>query len=191
AQTLATFADEPREARATSRWDASPLALLPGESGVFRFVAFDNDRIGGRGRATSTEFRVRFPSLNDLYASLGKKQDDVTHALEKAAAETQELQKSLDKLERAPKAPPQSAQQPSFERAEEMKRATERQQAVANQVQDAAKQMRESLEQAAERQAFQDQLQTKLKEMSELLQQIQSLELKDALKKMQDALQKV
>jgi len=190
-QTLATFADEPREARAAARWDASPLALLPGESGTFRFVAFDNARIGGRGRATSTEFRVRFPSLNDLYTTLEKQQDDVAHALEKAADQTKELQKALDKLERAPKAPPQSAQSPSFERSEEMKKAAERQQAVAQQVQDAANKMQESLEQAAERQAFEDQLQTKLKEMSELLQQIQSQELKDALKKMQEALQKM
>ena len=190
-QSLATFRDEPREARATARWDASPLALLPGESGVFRFVAFDNSRVGSRGRAVSGEFRVRFPSLNDLYASLDQKQDDVAKALEKAAEQAKELQKSLDKLERQPHTQAQSPQNPSFERAEEMKKAAERQQAVAQQVDDAAKQMRESLDQAAERQAFQEQLQKKLREMSELLKNIQSQEFKDALKKMEEALKQM
>ena len=190
-QSLATFHDEPREARATARWDASALALLPGESGVFRFVALDNDRVGARGRAVSSEFRVRFPSLSDLYAALDQKQDNVAKALEKAAEQTKELQKSLDKLERQPKTQAENPANPSFERSEEMKKAAERQQTVAQQVDDAARQMHESLDQAAERQAFQQQLQTKLKEMSELLKDIQSQEFKDALKKMQEALQRM
>ncbi len=188
-QSLARFADEPREARATARWDASPLALLPGESGVFRFVALDNARPGARGRAVSAEYRVRFPSLKDLYATLEDKQDNVAKALDKAKQQTQELQKSLEKLQRQPQTP--NAQSPSFERAEEMKKAAERQQQVAQQVKDAAAEMRESLDQAAERQAFQEQLQRKLQEMSELLKDIQSSEFKDALKKMQDALEKM
>ena len=186
---LGVFAEEPREARATSQWDASSLALLPGESGVFRFVALDNARPGPRGRATSGEFRVRFPSLTDLYASLEERQENVSKALERAAEQARELQKSLDKLQRQPQA--QGRQDPSFERAEEMKRATERQQAIAQQVNEAAREMRESLEQAAERQAFQEQLQRKLKEMSELLQQIQSPEFREALKRMQEALQRM
>jgi hypothetical protein len=188
-QPLAVFREEPREARASARWDAAPLALLPGESGAFRFVAFDNARPGARGRAISGEFRVRFPSLGDLYAALDQKQDNVAKALEKAAEQTKELQKSLDKLQRQPQAGGQ--QNPSFERAEEMKKAAERQQSVAQQVNEAAAEMRESLEQAAERQAFQEQLQSKLKEMSELLKEVQSPEFKDALKKMQEALQKM
>lgn len=188
-QSLAAFKDQPREARATARWDASPLALLPGESGVFRFVAIDNGRGSTRGRTVSGEFRLRFPSLSELYAALDTRQDDVAKALEKAQEQSKELQKSLDKLQRQPQSP--NAQSPSFERAEEMKKAAERQQAVAQQVQDAAAKMRESLDQAAERQAFQEQLQKKLKEMSELLQDIQSKEFKDALQKMKDALQKM
>jgi hypothetical protein len=190
-QSLALFRDEPREARATARWDAAPLALLPGESGVFRFVALDNSRFGVRGRAVSNEFRVRFPSLNDLYASLDQKQDDVAKALEKAAEQSKELQKSLDKLERQPRSQVENPQNPSFERSEEMKKAAERQQALAQQVDDAARQMHESLDQAAEREAFQQQLQQKLKEMSELMKNIQSQEFKDALKNMQEALKKL
>ena len=189
ALSLATFHDEPREARAAARWDASPLALLPGQSGVFRFVAFDNARPGPRGRATSGEYRVRFPSLSDLYASLEQQQEGVSKALEKAAQQTREVQKSLERLERQPQA--QGRQSPSFERAEEMKKAAERQQAVAQQVNEAANDMRESLEQAAEREAFQQQLQQKLREMSDIMKDIQSQEFKDALKRMQEALQKM
>jgi hypothetical protein len=188
-ETLARFGDEPREARAAARWDASPLALLPGESGVFRFVAYDNARPGPRGKAISAEFRLRFPSLSDLYASIEQRQENVSKALERAAEQTREVQKSLEKLQRQPQTP--GRQSPSFERTEEMKKAAERQESVAQQVNDAANEMRESLEQAAERQAFQDQLQKKLKEMSEILKDIQNQDFKEALKRMQEALQKM
>ena len=188
-ESLARFGDEPREARAAARWDASPLALLPGESGVFRLVAFDNARPGPRGRATSIEFRVRFPSLNDLYAAIEDRQESVSKALERAAEQSREVQRSLEKLQRQPQT--QAHQGPSFERTEEMKKAAERQQAIAEQVNEAANNMRESLEQAAERQAFQDQLQQKLKEMSNILKDIQNQEFKDALKRMQEALQQM
>jgi len=186
---LAHFAEEPREARAAARWDASPLALLPGESGVIRFVAFDNARPGPRGRAMSGEYRVKFPSLSELYASLEKRQEDVSKSLEKAAEQTRELQKSLDKLQRQPQGP--QRQSPSFERSEEMKRAAERQQDVAKQLDETAKQMSENLDRAAERQAYDEQLMRKLKEMSELLKDIQSPEFKEALKRMQEALQRM
>ena len=186
---LAGFGEEPREARAASRWDASPLALLPGESGVIRFVAFDNARPGPRGRAVSGEYRVKFPTLTDLYASLEKREEDVSKSLEKAAEQTRELQKSLDKLQRQPQGPQRQA--PSFERAEEMKRAAERQQDVARQLDEAAKQMSENLDRAAERQAYDEQLMRKLKEMTELMKEIQSPEFKEALKRMQEALQRM
>jgi hypothetical protein len=187
--TLARFGEEPREARAAARWDAAPLALLPGESGVFRFVAFDNARPGPRGRAVSGEFRVRFPTLSELYAKLERGQEEVSKSLAKAAEQSRELQKSLDKLQRQPQGP--SRQDPSFERAEEMKRAAERQEALSQKVDDAARELRESLDQAAERQAFDDQLMRKLKEMTELLKEIQSKELQDALKRMQEALERM
>lgn len=187
--TLARYGDGPREARAAARWDASPLALLPGESGVFRFVALDNARGGARGRATSAEYRVRFPSLKDLYAAIEERQEGVERTLEQARQQTREVQRSLDKLQRQAQTP--NAQSPSFERAEEMRRAADRQQAVAQQVQDAARRMQESIAQAAEREAFQEQLQRKLREMSELLQEIRSTELKQSLERMRDALERM
>ncbi len=186
---LAAFGEEPREARAAARWDAAPLALLPGESGVIRFVALDNARPGPRGRAVSREIRVRFPTLSELYARLEQRQDQVSRSLEKAADRTRELQKSLDKLQRQPQGP--NRQDPSFERVEEMKRAADRQQSVSEKLDDAARQMRESVDQAAERQAYDEQLMRKLKEMSELLKEIQSQEFKDALKRMQEALERM
>ena len=187
---LNRFASEPREARVSARWDAAALALLPGEIGTFRFEVWDNDRIAGRKRTVSSEFKLRFPSLADLYQTLDQRQDNVQKALEKVAEQAKELQKSMDQMQR--QQPQRNAPQaPQFERAEEMKRALERQQDLAQKLDEAAEQMKRNLDEAAERQAFRQELQDKLKQMSELLKDIRSQEFKDALERMQKAMEKM
>ncbi|TMQ72602.1 MAG: hypothetical protein E6K81_06930 [Candidatus Eisenbacteria bacterium] len=186
---LARFDAQPREAHVESRWDASPLGLLPGQSASFRFEVTD-DNVSGPGRAVSPTFQLRFPSLADLYESLDQKQENAQTSLEKVAEKAKELQQSLDKLSRQPVRPaPQSPQ--GFERSEEMKSALERQQELGQHIDQAAKELQQSLEQAAERKAFDDQLTRKLQELNDLVQQVQSPEFKDALKRMQEEMEKL
>ena len=188
---LARFEKQPREARYEGRWDASLLALLPGEVATFRFQLFDDNAITGRGVAVSPSFELRFPSLSELYERVDVTQSGVQTALEKAAEKARELQKSLDRMSRqlAPRGTPQS--NPAHERSEELKSALDRQQDISKQIDQASERLRESIEQAAERDAFNQQMTAKLKEMAELLEQIQSPEFREALKRMRDALERM
>jgi len=185
---LAHFDGQPREAHVESHWDAAPLALLPGESASFRFELLDDNTVTGPGRAVSPTFQLRFPSLADLYQKMDNQQGTAQNTLEKVAEKSKELQKTLDKLARQPTRPaPQTSQ--AFERSEEMKSALERQQELGQKVDDAAKSLSESLDQAAERRAFDEQLTQKLKELNELVQGVQSKEFREALKRMQEAME--
>ena len=187
---LARFAERPREAHVESRWDAAPLALLPGESASFRFELLDNNAVSGPGRAVSPTFQLRFPSLADLYETMDRKQSTAQATLEKVSEKAKELQKSLDRLSRQPAAPaPQSPQ--AFERSEEMKSTLERQQALGQNIDEAAKDLRQSLEQSAERRAFDEQLTRKLQELNELVQQVRSKEFREALQRIQEAMEKL
>jgi len=102
---LARFDARPREAGVATRWDASPVGLLPGEVATFRFVVYDDNAVSGRGMAVSPSFELRFPSLGDLYDRMDDRQQNAQTALERAAEQARELQKQLDKLARqAPRA---------------------------------------------------------------------------------------
>ncbi len=186
---LAQFGAHPREAEVRSRWDASSLGLLPGQTATFRFVLYDDNALG-RGRAESPVFELKFPSLADLYQQINQTQGTVQKTLEKVADQAKDLQKSLDKLARQqPRAATETS--PAFERSEELKSSFERQQDLAKQLDQAAQQLNESVSKAEERHAFDDELQRKLREMSELMQQIQSKDFKDALDRMQQAMEKL
>src|SRR5262249_30208300 len=97
---LARFGAHPREANVESRWDASGLALLPGEVATFRFVLLDDNSVSGPGRTVSPAFQLRFPSLADLYQRMDEKQGTAQNTFEKVVEKAKELQKSLDKLAR-------------------------------------------------------------------------------------------
>lgn len=184
---LSRFSGEPREASVTTRWDASSLGLLPGQTATFRFELLDDNTYSGRGRTLSPTFELRFPSLADLYDNIDRTQNGVQNSLEKVTEQARELQKSLDKLARQQNRG--NEEKPSFERSEELKSALDRQQQITQKIDQAASELRQSLEHAAERQAFDEELTRKLREMSELMNQIQSQEFKDALRRMQQALE--
>ncbi|MBI1798090.1 MAG: hypothetical protein HYR73_00185 [Candidatus Eisenbacteria bacterium] len=182
---LARFAREPREAHVATHWDAGALGLLPGETATFRFALYDNDAYG-RGVARSPTYTLRFPSLAELYRNVGERQQASQGALEKVADQSRELQKKLDQLSRQAAANPSAG---SFERREEMKSALERQQDLSHRLDQASRDLHQSLEQAAERKAFNEELTRRLREMSELVNQIQSPEFRDALRRIQQALE--
>lgn len=188
---LASPAGQPREARLAAQWDASALALLPGEAGTFRFEARDNNAIGGASRAHSPEFHLRFPSLSDLYEKLDQKQETVAQSLQRVAENARELQKSLDHLQRQAPRPQQGQSSQQFERAEEMRKALERQQELSRQVDQAAQQLQQHAADASEREAYRAELQQKLREMAELVKQIQSPEFREAMERMQRAIEQM
>ena len=188
---LARFEKQPREARYEGHWDASALALLPGETATFRFELFDDNAVSGRGVAVSPSFELRFPSLAELYEHVDATQGGVQTTLEKAAEKTRELQKSLDHMSRQATQRATPSTSPTHERSEELKNALDRQQDISQQIDQASEKLRESIEQAAEREAFNQQITAKLKEMAELLQQIQSPEFREALKRMRESLERL
>src|SRR5207249_1960613 len=188
---LARFEKQPREARYEGHWDASALALLPGETATFRFELFDDNAVSGRGVAVSPGFELRFPSLAELYEHVDATQGGVQTTLEKAAEKTRELQKSLDHMSRQATQRATPSTSPTHERSEELKNALDRQQDISQQIDQASEKLRESIEQAAEREAFNQQITAKLKEMAELLQQIQSPEFREALKRMRESLERL
>jgi hypothetical protein len=185
---LARFHGEPREARFESRWDASPIGLLPGQVASFRLVLFDDNAVSGRGRTVSSVFELRFPSLADLYENVDQRQQGAQQSLEKVTEQARDLQKTLDKLSRQ-QPRQESAPSQTFERSEELRSALQRQQEIGRQIDQAAQELQKSIEQSAEREAFNKDLMDKLRQVNELVQQIQSPEFKEALRKMQEALE--
>jgi len=174
---LARWADEPRDASAGVDWDASPLALLPGQSATFHIEVADNDAVGGPNVTMSRTFTLRFPLLSELYKSLADQHDSTTAALEQTARDQKELEKQVEDLAKSL----QNDRQVDWEKQQAAKEAAEKQKALAEQVSKSAQALEQRAETAQEHKAYDDELLAKMQELSKLVSELKNEDLKRSL----------
>ena len=174
---LAHWADEPRDASSGMDWDASPLALLPGQSATFHLELADNRGVGGPNITVSRTFTLRFPLLSELYKSLGQQHDSTEAALEKTARDTKELERQVEDLAKSL----QNDRQVDWEKQQAAKDAAEKQRQLADQMSKAAQALEQRAETAQEHKAYEDELLAKMQELSKLVAELKDEDLKRSL----------
>ena len=189
---LAAWPDEPRDAAARAAWDVSPLGLLPGQSAAFVLEVRDNDRVSGPKTTRSARFVVRFPTLSEVYEGLEEKQASAAERMEKALADARELAKQVEAARRDLQPDPRDRRgEAAWEKRQAAKAAAERQAEISQKLQEVTQQLEEATRQAAEHQAFREDILEKMQEISKLVAELQSPELKDAIRKLQESLREV
>ena len=174
---LATWPDQPRDASAGVDWDASPLALLPGQSATFHLELSDNDTFGGPNVTVSRTFTLRFPLLSELYKSLEDQHDSTTANLEDTARQQKELEKQVEELAKSL----QNDRQVDWEKQQAAKDAAAKQKQLADQMSKAAEALEQRAETAEEHKAYEDQLLAKMQELSKLVADLKNEDMKRSL----------
>lgn len=189
---LARWPDEPRDAAARAEWDVSPLGLLPGQSASFVLEVRDNDRVSGPKATRSARFVVRFPTLSEVYEGIEEKQAAAAERLEKALTEARELSRQVEEARRELQPDPRDRRgAAAWEQRQAAKEAAERQAEISQKMQEVTRQLEEASRQAAEHQAFREDVLEKLQEISKLVAELQTPELKDAIRRLQESLREV
>jgi hypothetical protein len=170
---LAQWPDQPRDASAGVDWDASNLALLPGQSATFHLELADN----GPNVTVSRTFTLRFPLLSELYKTLENEHDSTTATLEQTARDQKELAKQVEELAKSL----QNDRQVDWEKQQAAKDAAEKQKQLADQVSKAAQALEERAQSAEEHKAYEDQLLAKMQELSKLVAELQNEDMKRSL----------
>ena len=78
-------------------WDLKPLGLMPEDEVHFHFELYDNDIVTGPKKSITSTFIARLPSLNDLFHSFNKKEDQIEDLVD---LEIKDIQKIKEKLEK-------------------------------------------------------------------------------------------
>ena len=184
--------DERKEATFEGAWDAGGLGLLPGQAATFWLELRDNDRVSGPHVTTSARFSIRFPTLSEVYDKIEDQQTDAADKMKQALDQARELAKQTEELKRdLQQAPRDRRSDAGWDKRQEAKEAAERQAEIAEKMQQVAEQLEQSNQQAAENQAYRDDILAKMQEISKLVRELDSPELKDAIRKLQESLQQV
>jgi hypothetical protein len=185
-RTLAYKVDDDGLTRCDELWDLSPMDLLPEDEVSFYVEVWDNDQVTGPKSARSDVLKVRFPSLDDLYAQTEDQQDNMGSDLSETLKAAQELSQAMQEITDEWKRNPEM----TWEEQQRLQDVMKRQEELAKTVDDIAQQMKEMAQSIQENSLFTEETLQKYMELQDLFQRVATPELKEAMRKLAEAMQK-
>ncbi|KAA3619813.1 MAG: hypothetical protein DWQ05_03570 [Calditrichaeota bacterium] len=168
-------------------WDLTPLDIFPEDAVEYFVRLYDNDNVFGPKLATSKTYRLRLPSIQELFTESRAMQDEAGSSMEEVYEEARDIQEKIDNVLQ------------NIRRNQDLKwedeQAIKETLAQQNEMMEALEEVKENLEKMVDTLDKNDMLALetleKYQELQELLEKIASPELQEMMQKMQDALQKM
>ncbi|MGB9592103.1 MAG: DUF4175 family protein, partial [Candidatus Kryptoniota bacterium] len=170
----------------TYLWDLTNLNLVPEDVVTYRAMVFDNDAVTGPKSSVSSEYRLRLPSLDEVFASADTAQDAMKNSAAETVNEANNLKNDLDKLSQQLKA---NSQQMTWEDQKKFESTLKKFNDIQNRINELKNKVESLTQKMLENKILSPQTLEKYLELQKALQEINSPELQEALKKLQEALQ--
>ena len=168
-------------------WDMSDIGLEPGGWVEYYIEAFDNDNISGPKRGVSQTLTARLPSLEEQFAYLDAESDSQITDLEKLKTAQEELQQKTEKLQEEL----MNNKELNWEKKQEIQKSVQSQQNIL----DAMKKVGERLQEMQDKMEKNDmtslEILQKLQEIRKLFDQVATPEMKEAMRKLQEQMDKM
>ena len=168
-------------------WDMSDIGLEPGGWVEYYIEAFDNDNISGPKRGVSQKLTARLPSLEEQFAYLDAESDSQITDLEKLKTAQEELQQKTEKLQEEL----MNNKELNWEKQQEIQKSVQSQQNIL----DAMKKVGERLQELQDKMEKNDmtslEILQKLQEIRKLFDQVATPEMKEAMRKLQEQMDKM
>ncbi|NOZ60081.1 MAG: hypothetical protein GXO74_00215 [Calditrichaeota bacterium] len=168
-------------------WELTPLNLFPGD--IVRYFAevFDNDDISGPKSMKSMIYSARFPTLEEIYAAANSEQEETYQSVEGLYEKSKALKQDIDKLVQELKKNPEM----KWEQKQQVNDVLKNQKDVEKSLAEVQQQLDQMLERMEKNDLVSLETLKKYAELQNLLQEILTDELKEALKKLQQAAEKM
>ena len=168
-------------------WDLSNLNLLPEDEVLYFVEARDANDLTGPGIGRSEVYIARMPSVEDLLAGFEEKQREGEERLKEIARRGAEVQEVLDKIiEKLKRGEPIS-----WAERKELEQVIRTQREMDAQRRKMADTLRELAGEIEKNDLFSIEMVQKIREMQRLFEQVASDELKEAIRKLSQALERL
>lgn len=169
-------------------WNLIPLVLAEGETISYFLEVFDNDDISGPKSAKTKLYTIQVPSLDELFTETASTQNEAIKDLEETLKEAEMLGKELQKISDDLK---QNSRDISWQEKERLEKAAEKFQDLKEKISNAAEKLNEMQNELSKNNLLSKETLEKYNELQNLLDEFNSEELNEALKRLQDAMQKM
>jgi len=169
-------------------WDLSPLVLAEGETLSYYLEVFDNDSVHGPKSAKTAQFNVTVPSFDEILAETDNKEQNIENELTQSFKDAERLKDEMEKIGNDLK---QGTKEVSWQEKERIERAEEKFKQIGKNIEEASRNISEMKNELSKNNLLSEETLRKYNELQELLEQLNNEGLKDALKRLQESLQKM
>ena len=181
------YTSQDQQVRVPYNWDLSDFGLLPEDVVMYYAEIYDNDTVSGPKSARSRTFRVRFPSIYEMYEEMAATHEDAFESLEEVYERSLELKERLDNLAQEMKKDPEL----TWEERKELEDVIENQQQLREQIEELSERMEEMLEDMERNDLVALKTLEKYRELQELFEEIMTPEMKEAMQEIAKAMEQL
>ncbi|MCS7013542.1 MAG: hypothetical protein NZM05_07925 [Chloroherpetonaceae bacterium] len=168
-------------------WNLSKAGIVAGDEVEFYAEVHDNDAVSGYKAARTDFYRLRLPSLEEVFAEVERAESNAITALEKKIEDAKSIQEQLEKVQNELRQKSRSNWQDRKALESALKKQEELQKSAAA----LSEELQKMIVEMQERSLVSEETLQKYQEVQRLLEEINAPELKDALRQLRDALSQV
>lgn len=165
-------------------WNTGDISPLPGDLIYYYCEVSDNDIISGPKWSKSKTYIARLPSLDEILAEVQGSQEQQLNEMEEVMQDQRELQEKLNEIAREML----KATEIKWETQQEARGALEKQKEIAENLEKLADEMQKNLDRLEENRLIGEEIAEKMNELNRLMEEIATPELREAMKKLEEAL---
>ncbi|MBI4726301.1 hypothetical protein HY768_03595 [candidate division TA06 bacterium] len=166
-------------------WNSSESFLLPGDSVLYWAEVWDNDATSGPKNSKSKVQKFKVPTREEFYKSAAQADSAYQQNLDQAQKQNQSLKQEMERLSQAVK----ENRKMDWQQKAAVEEALKKQEELVSRMEQTAEEARQDVKQQAQGFKFDPQTVEKLAELKNLFDQVASEEMRQAMERMQQALQ--
>lgn len=168
-------------------WDLNDQNLFPGDFITYYIEVEDNDEYSGHKPARTPTYRLRLPTLGEIYAKIQEEDDHRASDLDEVIEKGREVREKFEQLARELKKKPEM----DWKKRQEVDSALEKQRELSKAVEDMAKKMQEDLSRMEEQQLVSREIAEKIEQISKLMEEVNNETLREYMERLQEAMRQI
>lgn len=166
-------------------WELKSLGLQPEDEVIFFLEVYDNDTVSGPKKTATEKIRLRYPSIDEIFAQFEEEQMQVEETFEELIKKSQDLEEIMEERTRKFK----KEQELNWQEKKKLEESVKTQKEINENIEEMAQKMQEMVEELEKNNLISEQILEKYQELQKVMEEIVSPELKKAMEELQKALE--
>ena len=168
-------------------WNFNELGLLPEDEVAYSLTVLDNDVVSGPKATSTAEYRIRFPSLEEIFEREQNNQDEIANELSELEQQGEKLHEQVKKLNETI----ERGEQLQWEDNQQLSQAVQQQREMLEEVKKLSEDLQQSLEQLQRGEMMSSELMDKMQKVQQLMSEVATDKLSELMSQIQQSIDKM